>query len=254
MGVLTALGRGVRALGRGLSELVRALGRLLLSVASLRHARTWKALLWRLAALTLVLALGYVLVTFGQVWWASQRDGARLADAVVVLGAAQYDGTPSPALEGRLGHAYELYEQGLVGTVVVTGGKQEGDQFTEAQAGFAYMREHGVPEDDLLMEVQGTNTWESLAASAQILQDRDLSRAIVVTDGYHSLRVGAIADELGLDASVSPSQQGGSLGDLVQETGAVAVGRLVGFRRLVNIDDRVNESGVLGRVMFMVDP
>lgn len=252
--MLRALGRGVRAIGRGLSGFVRGLWRLLSSVVSLRHASTWKALLGRLAALMLVLAVGYGLVTFGQVWWASQRDEVRHADAVVVLGAAQYDGTPSPALEGRLEHAHELYEQGLVSTVVVTGGKQEGDQFTEAHAGYAYMREHGVPEDDLLMEVQGTNTWESLAASARILRDRNLNRAIVVTDGYHSLRVGAIADELGLDASVSPSQQGGSFGDIVQETGAVAVGRLVGFRRLVNIDDRVDGSGVLGLVTFMVAP
>lgn len=211
-------------------------------IASLRHADTWKRLLWRLAVVAMVLVLGYVLVTFGQVLWASHRDGARDADAVVVLGAAQYHGTPSPVLEGRLEHAYDLYEQGLVSTIVVTGGKQEGDQFTEAHAGYTYLRQRGVPEEDLLMEVQGTNTWESLAASARILRDRGLTDAIMVTDGYHSLRVGAIADELGLDASVSPSRGGGTLWELVHETGAVAVGRIMGFRRLVNIDDRINAS------------
>jgi uncharacterized SAM-binding protein YcdF (DUF218 family) len=212
------------------------------SIMSLRHASTWKSLLWRLVAIVAILMVGYVAVTFGQVLWASQRDGASEADAVVVLGAAQYDGRPSPVLESRLEHAYDLYARGMAGTIVVTGGKQEGDAFTEAHAGYTYMRQRGVPESDLLREEQGTNTWESLAAAARILRDRGLTRAILVTDGYHSLRVRAIADELGLDASVSPSRRGGTLRELVQETGAVAVGRIVGFRRLVNIDGRINGS------------
>lgn len=212
------------------------------SVGTLRHPEGRRKLLFRLIALALLLAIGYVAVTFVQVWWFSRRDGARQADAVVVLGAAQYDGRPSPVLRDRLDHAFELYEQDLVDAIVVTGGKQEGDQYTEAQAGYLYLRDEGVPDEDLLLEDQGTNTWESLAAAARILRDLELTEAVLVTDGYHALRVDAIADELGLDASVSPSHPGGSLRDLVEETGAVAVGRVLGFRRLVNIDDRISPA------------
>lgn len=192
--------------------------------------------------MALLAILVYLLVTFAQVWSASRRDGARQADAILVLGAAQYDCEPSPVLQARLDHALALYERGLAGTIVATGGRRAGDRCTEARAGADYLRRHGVPDDDLLTEVQGSNSWESLAASARFLRERDLTDVVLVTDGYHALRVGAIADELGLDASVSPSDTDGSFRDLIEETGAVALGRLVGFRRLVDIDDRLQGS------------
>jgi uncharacterized SAM-binding protein YcdF (DUF218 family) len=208
-------------------------------VGDLRYSDGRRRMLFRAVVLLVVLAIGYVAVTFVQVWAASRHDGAQAADAVVVLGAAQYDGKPSPVLEGRLDHALELYQDGLVDVIVVTGGKQEGDRFTEAYVGSTYLRGKGVPGSDLLLEVQGRNTWESLAAAARILHDKGMTDAIMVTDGYHALRVDAIADELGIEASVSPSRRGGTLRQLVEETGAVAVGRIVGFRRLVNLDDKV---------------
>jgi vancomycin permeability regulator SanA len=210
------------------------------SVGSLRDKRTRRRLYLRLTALATVFFIGYLGITFVQVWWTSRHDGARKADAAVVLGAAQYDGRPSPVLKDRLDHALDLYERDLVKVIVVTGGKQEGDRFTEAFTGYTYLREKGVPESALLTEVQGHNSWESIAATARILRDRGLTDAVMVTDGYHALRVDAIADELGLDASVSPSRPGGSLKELVKETGAVAIGRLVGFRRLVNVDDQID--------------
>jgi uncharacterized SAM-binding protein YcdF (DUF218 family) len=197
---------------------------------------------WRLVrALALLLVL-YVLVTFVQVWLASRRDAAQSADAIVVLGAAQYDCRPSPVLVQRLDHAHALYDDGVAGTIVVTGGKRDGDRCTEAQSSADYLREAGVPDDDLLLEVQGRSSWQSLAATSHILRDRGLTRVVLVTDGYHALRVQAIADQLGLDASVSPSHRGGSLGELVKETAAVAVGRIVGFDRLVDIDDQIERS------------
>lgn len=211
-------------------------------MVSLRRGWSPRRLAFRIIAGLGVAFLFYLVVTFVQVWSASRHDGAREADAAVVLGAAQYDGRPSPVLRGRLDHALELYEDGLVGVIVVTGGKQEGDRFTEGQVGYLYLLDQGVPDGDLLLEDQGTNTWESLAAAARILRDRELIDAVLVTDGYHALRVNAIADELGLDASVSPSRRGGSVQELLEETGAVAVGRIVGFRRLVNLDDRLTRS------------
>lgn len=192
--------------------------------------------------LGLVAALvAYVAVTFVQVWMASRRDGAQSADAIVVLGAAQYDCDPSPVLAQRLDHAHELWQDDVAGTIVVTGGKQATDRCTEAESSANYLRAAGVPDEDLLLEVQGRNSWESLAATGHILRDRDLTRVVLVTDGYHALRVQAIAEQIGLDASVSPSHHGGSLPDLIKETGAVALGRLVGFDRLVDIDDDVEE-------------
>jgi uncharacterized SAM-binding protein YcdF (DUF218 family) len=194
---------------------------------------------WRGLLLVGALVVVYVGVTFVQVWLASRRDGARSAEAIVVLGAAQYDCRPSPVLEERLDHALELYEGGTAGTIVVTGGRQEGDRCTEATASAEYLLAAGVPDADVLREVQGTSTWESLAASARILRDAGLTDVVLVTDGYHALRVQAIADELGLDASVSPSGNGGSIRDYVEETAAVAVGRIVGFRRLVDLEVQV---------------
>lgn len=210
------------------------------SVGSLREKRGRRRLLIKVVLTLGVLFFGYLGVTFVQVLWASRHDGAREADAAVVLGAAQYDGRPSPVFKTRLDHALELYEDGLVKVIVITGGKQTGDRFTEAFTGYSYLRNKGVPEDSLLTEVQGRNSWESIAAAARILRERDMTDAVMVTDGYHALRVDAIADELGLDASVSPSRRGGTLQELVKETGAVAVGRIVGFRRLVNLDDKID--------------
>jgi uncharacterized SAM-binding protein YcdF (DUF218 family) len=200
--------------------------------------RRW---VWRGGLAGLVLLVGYVVVTFVQVWLASRSDAAQSADAIVVLGAAQYDCAPSPVLEQRLDHAHDLYVDGVADTIVVTGGKQAGDRCTEASTSADYLRGEGVPDRDLLLEVHGTNSWESLAAAARILRDEGLTRAVLVTDGYHALRVQAIAEQLGVDASVSPSHRGGSMGDYVKETAAVAVGRIIGFDRLVNIDDQVDE-------------
>lgn len=238
----TRTGRAVRGVGRAGKGAALGTGRAVRAVGDLRYPESRWRLVYRLVGLILLAGVLYVGVTFVQVWLASRRDGAREADAAVVLGAAQYNGRPSPVLESRLDHARQLYEEGLVDVIVVTGGKQEGDTFTEGQVGFVYLLGEGVPEADLLIEDQGTNTWESLAAAARILQERDMTEAVMVTDGYHALRVDAIADELGLDASVSPSRSGGTVRELVEETGAVAVGRIVGFRRLVNLDDRLPQS------------
>jgi uncharacterized SAM-binding protein YcdF (DUF218 family) len=193
----------------------------------------------RVVAVALAAGLVYLGVTFVQVWSASRSGSVRPAQAIVVLGAANYDCEPSPVLRQRLEHALTLYNDDIAPVIVTTGGKQAGDRCTEAAAGANYLRAEGVPDGNLLLEDQGRNSWESLAASARILHDRDMTRVVLVTDGYHALRVRAIADELGLEAAVSPSEGGASARDLLKETGAVAVGRIVGFRRLVNIDDRL---------------
>ena len=118
-----------------------------------------------------VLGVLYGAITFLQVWHASGRDEARSVDAIVVLGAAQYDGRPSPVLEARLNHALDLYERGLAPLIVTTGSNQEGDRFTQGFTGFTYLREAGVPEADLRIVVDGTNTFEELSATAAVLRN-----------------------------------------------------------------------------------
>jgi uncharacterized SAM-binding protein YcdF (DUF218 family) len=199
----------------------------------------------RILGVALLLCVAYVGVTFVMVYRASRHDGARPADAVVVLGAAQYNGRPSPVLQDRLDHALALYEAGLAPHIVVTGGRQDGDIYTEATTGYNYLRAHGVPDEALLKEVGGTNTYESLAASARFLRERDLLDVVLVTDGYHALRVRSIAEDLGLRAAVSPTDtrlsRTGELRQLLRETAAVSVGRIIGWNRLFRLDAAVND-------------
>jgi uncharacterized SAM-binding protein YcdF (DUF218 family) len=210
-----------------------------------RRRRRWGRLVLRVVAVMLLLVLVYFAVTFVQVYRASRHDGARAADAIIVLGAAQYDGVPSPVLQDRLDHALELYQAGLAPRIVLTGGRQEGDRFTEATTGYNYLRDRGVPDENLLKEVDGHSTWESLAASARFLIERDLTTVVLVTDGYHAYRVEAIAEDLGLDASVSPSETRldgtDELRQITREAIAVSIGRVIGYDRLLRLDNAVND-------------
>lgn len=190
----------------------------------------------RLAVLVGAAAALYVAVTFIQVWHASRQDDPSPASAIVVMGAAQWNGVPSPVLRARLDHAAELWTEGAAPVVVVTGGKQPGDATTQGQTGYQYLRDVGLPDEALKVEVGGTNSYEELAASAVILRQAELGDdVIVVTDPYHAFRVEAIAREVGLDAHVSPTSSTTSMRSLARETAAVAVGRLVGYRRMANL-------------------
>lgn len=196
----------------------------------------------------------YLAVTFVQVWQASVRDQARPAQAIVVFGAAQYNGRPSPVLRARLDHALALYKRGLADKVVVTGGRRAGDRFTEATVSAAYLSRRGVPESALLREVSGRSSWQSLASAAKFLKRRDppITEVLLVSDGYHAARIAAIADELGLDAHTSPAPGSPSRGarkmvHLGRETLAVAAGRVFGFRRVAGIDRRLVRTDPLRR-------
>jgi uncharacterized SAM-binding protein YcdF (DUF218 family) len=190
----------------------------------------------RLVAVVVALAILYVAITFGQVWWASRQDGARSASAIVVMGAAQWDGRPSPVLQARLDHAAGLWQQGYAPIVVVTGGKQTGDRVTQGMAGHDYLRGLGLPEEAIRVEVDGTNSYEELSASAVILRHEGVApEVLVVSDPYHAFRVIQIADEVGMSATVSPTDADPSFEELARETAAVAAGRILGFRRLAGI-------------------
>jgi vancomycin permeability regulator SanA len=186
--------------------------------------------------LVLVVGIAYVGGTFLQVWQASGRDAARRAEAIVVLGAAQYDGRPSPALRNRLDHALELYERDLAPMIVVTGGRQAGDRFTEATAGYNYLRAQGVPDAAIRKEVQGQTTYESLSSVARFLATEGVDDVILVSGPAQTKRLSGIATDVGLHAAVSPSAGSPGAQALLREALAVSAGRLVGYRRLERLD------------------
>jgi uncharacterized SAM-binding protein YcdF (DUF218 family) len=195
-----------------------------------------------LVVLLSVLAAGYVAVTFVQVWLASGRDSAHDADAIIVMGAAQYDGRPSAVLQARLDHAAELYEEKIAPVIVLTGGRRAGDRFTEASAAAGYLQRAGIPESALRLETDGTNSWQSLAAAARFLRKEGKTDVVVVSSPYHSMRVEHIAAEVGLHGSASPAKDApdkATFGHLLHETLAVSVGRIIGYHRLVDLDDQV---------------
>ena len=205
----------------------------------------------KLLGFGLLVLLVYLAVTLTQVWLASRRDDAQQAEAIVVFGAAQYNGRPSPVLRARLDHAAALYEDDLAPTIVVTGGQQPGDRTNEATASAAYLRrEYGIPDEDILREVSSENSWQQMASAANELRKRDKEQVILVTDPFHAARVQAMAEELGLDSHVSPTRTspiGGTreLKHFARETVAVAAGRVVGFRRLMGVEkvaDKVREG------------
>ena len=179
----------------------------------------------------------YFSVTFVQVWMASRRDDARPSQAIIVLGAAQYNGRPSPVLAARLDHAIDLYREKIAPVIVVTGGRQPGDQYTEAGASADYLHQHGVPDDAILRETTGRTSWESLQAAARFLTSRHLQRVVLVSDPYHSERISAIAHEVGLAAVTSPTRTSpikgvAALKRMLGETMRVGAGRLFGYARL----------------------
>lgn len=198
-----------------------------------------------LVALGVLVAVltGYYLLSVFQVWRAARSDDTRRSDAIVVLGAAQYDGTPSPAFAARLDHARELFERGVAPLVVVTGGKQPGDRFTEAAVGADYLVARGVPEDAILRETTSRNSWESLQASARFLFPRGARRVVLVSDPFHSLRVRLTAEEIGFDAVTSPTRTSPIDGvdewrRFFGEGLRVAVGRVFGFGRATRLQER----------------
>jgi uncharacterized SAM-binding protein YcdF (DUF218 family) len=184
-----------------------------------------------------VLLASYVAVTFVQVWHASHQDEARRAQAIIVLGAAQFDGRPSAVLSARLDHAADLYKRGLAPLIVVTGGKQAGDRFTEAEASANYLAGKGVPGGAIERETTSTNSFDELAAAARFLHRREINDVVLVSDPFHAYRINAIAHDVGLNARVSPTPTSPVHGvdnatALLRETVAVSAGRLVGFDRL----------------------
>ena len=204
--------------------------------------RGWK-IARRVALGILVAGFLYFAVTFVQVWWAARHDHARRSDAIIVLGAAQYDGRPSAVLRARLDHAADLWQRKIAPVIVVTGGKAVGDRFTESQAGANYLHGKGVPDEAILREATGRSSWESLSSAARFLHQRGIKDVVLVSDPFHAARIHGIAAELGLSSATSPTRTSPIKGlsefrHMVTETAQVGLARVIGFRRLVRVEHR----------------
>ncbi len=145
------------------------------------------------------------LVSIGAVLTWALQDDAQKADAIIVMGAAQYRGKPSPVLRSRLDHAIALWQRGLAPVMVLTGGTGTGDTVSEAAVGRVYAIAHSVPDSAILLENEGRSSSESLRSAVAMLHGRRLKTAIVVSDPFHMLRLEILGRRFGIDPFTSPA-------------------------------------------------
>ncbi len=185
-----------------------------------------------IAGITAIALTGYA--TY-RIWDQGGRDERRPSDAIVVMGAAQYDGRPSPVFAARIDHAVELYLDGVAPRLIVTGGKAEGDRTTEAASARTYAIDHGVPASAILAEDHSRTTLESIRGVASLMAAHHLASAVFVSDPTHMLRVLRMAGDAGIEGAGSPTSTSPVQRDpvawldaLAHELGALAVYTLTG--------------------------
>ena len=157
-----------------------------------------------------ILLLAYLFYIAKRIEAQSNVEEAQPADVILVLGAAEYRGKPSPVLQGRLNHALVLYLRGLAPYILTTGGAGGDPVYTEGEVGRAYLAEHGVPSEAILVEPEGSTTAQSVDASAEIMRRMNLRSCIVVSDGYHIYRVKRLLEAQGIKVYGSPRPPLGS--------------------------------------------
>ena len=163
--------------------------------------------LLRKALLTVILALfGYLVFVSAQIGRQSTRDEARAADAILVLGAAEYRGRPSPVLRARLEHALTLYRKKMAPVLITTGGAGGDPDFTEGGVGRSYIIEHEVPSEAIIVEPEGETTAHSIAAAGEIMERNSLTSCVLVSDGYHIYRAKKMLESRGIQVYGSPRQ------------------------------------------------
>jgi uncharacterized SAM-binding protein YcdF (DUF218 family) len=202
-----------------------------------------RPLRWALSAFLVLLAVVVVYfgVTLVQVWLTSRQYDPHPAGAILVMGAAQYNCTPSPDLQARLDEALTLYRQGYAHLIMVTGNKKPGDRCTEAESGAMYLESKGVPAGDIL-EAGGDNTYENISDAAPALKRRDATVVLVSTDPFHEDRSMAIASDLSLSPSPTPTQTSPIRGwstvpYFLKEMVGVGLGRIIGYNHLEWLHD-----------------
>lgn len=188
---------------------------------------TWR---WFVTAVWFGLAALVVASLFliGAIYRQARTDGARPAEAIVVLGTAQYNGWPGPVFRARLDRALTLWRDGYAPLIVVTGGKMPGDGYTEAEAAWNYLVEAGVPPEAIVSENTASDTWESMQGVAALVEPLGVDEVILVSDGFHLFRSRLMARDVGLQAWGSPADDspirtggGGELAYVIREAAAV---------------------------------
>jgi uncharacterized SAM-binding protein YcdF (DUF218 family) len=196
---------------------------------------------FRIAGLIVAAILLYFAVTFVQVWLTSREHNVHPADAILVMGAAQYNGVPSPDLQARLNEALTLFNAGDAKLVVVTGNKEAGDIYTEAEASASYLKQNGVPAQDIL-EAGGDDSYENVADAAPMLRAHHVSTILVATDPFHEFRSMAIASSFGFIPSATPTRTSPITGwstvpYFFKESVGVGLGRIIGYNHLEWLHD-----------------
>ena len=178
--------------------------------------------------LLLLTALALPPATWGWVWYVARQDDRTTSDAIVVLGASQYNGVPSPVFEARLRQAQVLYLEGVAPVIVTVGGKLPDDNFTEAASGKNWLMEVGVPADQIIAVEEGRDTLQSIDAVSAVLRENEWDTAILVSDPWHSLRPKLMAADFGIEAGTSPTRSGPAVIErrtqlwyITRETGAL---------------------------------
>ncbi len=164
------------------------------SAKQLRPRRWWL----RLLILAVLALLGFVVITAFQVVRSASLQETRRADAIVVFGAAEYYGRPSPVLRARLNHAFDLYQLHLAPVIITTGGAAADPKYSEGGVGKDHLHKLGVPESALIAETQGSNTAESARRVAVIMQANGLRSCIAVSDAYHGFRIRKLLEHEGI--------------------------------------------------------
>jgi uncharacterized SAM-binding protein YcdF (DUF218 family) len=195
----------------------------------------------RIVGLIVLLIVVYFGVTLVQVWLTSRQYDPHPAGAILVMGAAQYNGVPSPDLAARLDEALILYHQGYSHLIMVTGNKKPGDVYTEAQSGEMYLTSKGVPRADIL-EAGGDDSYGNVAQAAPELKARQATVVLVTTDPFHEDRSMAIASDQGLVPSSTPTQTSPIRGlstvpYFLKEALGVGLGRIIGYNHLEWLHD-----------------
>jgi uncharacterized SAM-binding protein YcdF (DUF218 family) len=182
-----------------------------LQVLSILKALLRRLLLAGISAALLAALVGALIVVQGQ------RDEARDSGAAVVLGAAQWNGDPSPVLQARLDHALDLYHRGVVKHIILTGGIGAGDQLSEAAAGKQYLLDRQLSTEVLLLDERSTTTWENLQNAADLARANGIDTVLLVSDPFHMLRSLKMARDLGLSAYGSPTRSSPISGNRAEE-------------------------------------
>jgi vancomycin permeability regulator SanA len=194
---------------------------------------------WRWIRRTILLLIALVVATplaaAGYVWYVAREDVRTHSDAILVLGAAQFNGTPGDVLEWRLRHALSLYKDGVAKHIVTVGGNQPGDNYTEAGSGKAWLNQHGVPADRLVAVRTGNDTLQSMVAAGREFRKLHWHTAVIVTDPPHALRSRTMARANGIQAVTSPTRSGPTVYSrdtqvhyIARETGGYLYFQLIG--------------------------